>query len=74
MSHYSSNQKPQNVKSHLQALRLTSRGALCICTGVQGEGSELCSSARGRGGVAVKMGVAGVSDWSALVGVAQGDP
>lgn len=34
----------------------------------------LGSSVLGRGGVAIKMGVAGVSDWSTLVGVAQGEP
>lgn len=53
---------------------LTSRGVLSVCVGVLGRGSVLCSSVRGRGGVASKMGVEGASDWSALVGVAQGEP
>lgn len=51
-----------------------SGGALSVCVGVPGWGSVLSSSVRGRGGVAIKIGVAGVSDWSALVGVAQGEP
>lgn len=55
-------------------VRLTSCGALSVCVGVLGKGSILGSSVRGRGGVASNKGVAGVSDWSALVGVAQGEP
>lgn len=58
----------------LSTVSLTSRGALSVCVGVQGRGSVLGSSIRGRGGVAIKVGVAGVSDWSILVGVAQGEP
>lgn len=53
---------------------LTSSGVLGVCVGVPGRGSVLCSSVRGRGGVASKVGVAGVSNWSVLVGVAQGEP
>lgn len=62
------------AKHHVHAVSLTSRGTLSVCVGVLGRGSELGSSVRGRGGVATKTGVAGVSDWSALVGVAQGEP
>lgn len=39
-----------------------------------GGASVLGSSVRGRGGVASKTGVPGASAWSALVGVAQGEP
>lgn len=53
---------------------LTSWRTLSVCVGVLGGGSALGSSVRGRGGVAGRTGVAGVSDWSALVGVAQGEP
>lgn len=44
-----------------------------MCVGVLAMGSVLGSSVRGRGGVANKTGI-GVSDWSARVGVAQGEP
>lgn len=53
---------------------LTSWGAISVCVGVLGKCSALGSSVLGRGGVAIKMGVTGVSNWSARVGVAQGEP
>lgn len=62
------------TKHNIRTVSPTSREALSVCVGVLGRGSELGSSVRGRGGVATKTGVAGVSDWSALVGVAQGEP
>lgn len=52
----------------------TSTGVLSIRVGVLGWASVFISSTRGRGGVAMKTGVTGISDWSALVGVAHGEP
>lgn len=52
----------------------TSWGALSVGVGVLGKGSMLGSSVRGRGGVAIKAGVSGVSNCSVRVGVAQGEP
>lgn len=52
----------------------TSTGVLSVCVGVLGWASVFISSTRGRGGVAMKTGATGVSDWSALVGVAHGEP
>lgn len=70
VSHSSS--LPNIIKRDFEIDVLTSTGTLSVCVGVLGRGSVLGSSIRGRGGVAVKTGV--VSDWSALVGVAQGEP
>lgn len=52
----------------------TSTGVASVCIGVAGCASVFISSARWRGGVAMKTGVTGASDWSALVGVAHGEP
>lgn len=68
------NQEKLPTSATSQKSRLTSGGAPSVCTGVHGVGSMLGSSPRGRGGVAIKMGVAGASGCSALVGVAQGEP
>lgn len=53
---------------------LTSCGAVSVCVGVLGMNSVLGSSVLVRGGVRSRTGVAGVSDGSARVGVAQGEP
>ena len=52
----------------------TSCGVTSACVGVLGRVSAVVSSVRGRGGVASKEGVGQGSDWSNLVGVAQGEP
>lgn len=53
---------------------VTSTGVLSIRVGVLGWVSVFISSTRGRGGVAMKTGVTGISGWSARVGVAHGEP
>lgn len=64
----------QHTANVVTLVTFTSTGVASICVGVLGWPSVFISSTRWRGGVAMKTGVTGASDWSALVGVAHGEP
>lgn len=64
----------QHTAHLVTVVSFTSTGVGSVCVGVLGWASVFISSTRWRGGVAMKTGVTDASDWSALVGVAHGEP
>lgn len=65
---------PQHAANAPAFASFTSTEVGSVCVGLLGRASAFISSTRWRGGVAMKTGVTGASDWSALVGVAHGEP